>query len=334
VKISRSVIGTTKGHPFQGPTSVHSYTLDTGKPLAVTVWTFGAALVEVVVPDRTGLTANVAIRLPALASYEDRRRNPYIGGVLGRYCRSVSGGRFWLDGIEHRLDRNDGRHHVHGGTIGLDRFVWASEAARDGDSLAARLSIERPDGDQGYPGALSAEVTFRARAGGHLELDYRATTTASTIVGLTSHAFWNMAGGGVVDGHRLAVNASRIVRLDDELIPVPGAPASVTDSNLDYRFPRPLGCARLDNFFVLDDPDWAAVLHDPRSGRVMRVVTDQPGLAVYSGDGLPTRRTGLCVQASAWPDAPNRPDFPSCRLDPGEVYRHRTVHSFTCDDRL
>ena len=126
----------------------------------------------------------------------------------------------------------------------------------------------------------------------------------------------------------LAVNVGRGVLLDDELIPVPGGPASIADTGLDHRLSRPLGRSRLDDFFVLDDPGWAAVLYDLVSSEVMRLVTDQPGLGAYSGDSLSPTRTGLCLQASAWPDAPNREDFPSCRLDPGEIYRRHTEHEF------
>jgi aldose 1-epimerase len=270
----------------------------------------------------------MVVRLPDLASYEDRRRNPYLGAVLGRYCRCVADGRFELDGVEHHLDRNDGRHHLHGGSVGFDRFVWDAEAGRDADILMVRLRLDRSDGDQGYPGALSAEVTYSVHPDSRLVLDYRATTTAGTIVGLTNHAFWNLAGGGRVDGHQLSINAGRWVPLDQELIPLPGAPTSLAGSRLDYSTPRPLGDHQLDNFFVLDDPAWAVELAEPARGRVMRVVTDQPGLAVYSGDGLRPPRAGLCLQTSAWPDAPNRADYPSCRLDPGAVYRHHTVHEF------
>jgi aldose 1-epimerase len=329
MEIHHQLVGSTAGHSAQAPTPVESYTLDTGAGLTVTVWTYGATLVEVLVPGRDRRTANVTVRLPDLANYEDRLRNPYIGAVLGRFCRCVAGGRFQLDGVEHRLDRNDGRHHLHGGSVGFDRFVWDAEAGRDGDALAVRLRLDRPDGDQGYPGALSAEVTYRASSDGRLRLDYQATATASTIVGLTSHAFWNLAGAGRVDGHRLRLNASRCVALDDELIPVPGAPASIAGTRLDYARQRPLGSDRLDNFFVVDNSAWAAELTEPTNGRAMRVVTDQPGLGVYTGEGLRPPRAGLSLQSSAFPDAPNRADFPSCRLEPSETYRHHIVHEFT-----
>lgn len=333
MRVVRQLVGTTAGHAAQPATAVWEYRLETGRDLAVTVWTFGATLVEVLVPDRAGQVANVTVRLPDLASYADRRTNPYIGAVLGRYCRCVAGGRFRLDGLEHQLERDDGPHHLHGGPMGFDRFAWQAEAGRDGDALAVRLELDRPDGDQGYPGALSAEVTYRAYPDGRLAISYLARTTATTIVGLTSHAFWNLAGSAMadqhrVDQHRLTVNASRYLPAGDGLIPLPGKPADVAGTSLDYRLGRPLADQGIDDFFALDDPTWAAELSDPVSGRVMRVSTDQPGLGVYTGEGLDPPRAGISLQASAWPDAPNRADYPSCRLDPHDVYRHHTEHRF------
>ncbi|CAN98383.1 Aldose 1-epimerase [Sorangium cellulosum So ce56] len=328
MNIRRTTIGTTAGHAGQGPTRVDAYSLDTEKGLAVTVWTYGATLVELLVPDRDGRVDNVVVRLPDLESYEDRSKNPYIGSTLGRFARAVAGGRFELDGVEHQLDRNYGRHHFHGGSIGFDRFVWSADAERRQGELALRLRLERPDGDQGYPGALSAEVTYRVDGDGRLTLDYRATTTASTIVAFTNHAFWNLAGSGTIDDHRLALNAARVLACDEELIPR-GPPAGVAGTRLDYRAPRQIGDARIDDCFVLDDPTWAAELFEPSTGRRMRVVTDQPGLAVYSGDGLAGPRAGLCLQTGAFPDAPNRADFPSARLDPGMTHRHSTTHAFS-----
>ncbi|HEU0299355.1 MAG TPA: aldose epimerase family protein [Longimicrobium sp.] len=329
MQIYREPIGTTTGLAGQPPADVDAYTLDTGAGLATTVWTYGATVVEVRVPDRAGRAANVVLRLPDLDAYQDRSRNAsYLGATLGRFGRCVAGARFQLDGREYRLDRNHGRHHFHGGTNGFDRYVWKADAGRDGDSLALKLDLHSRDGDQGYPGDLSATAVYRVDREGRLTLEYRATTTASTIVGLTSHAFWNLAGTGTIGGQRLALNAARVLPTDDELIPL-GAPVDVAGTSLDYTAPRPIREDRLDHCFALDDPAWAAELHDPGTGRAMRVVTDQPGLAVYSGDGLREPRTGLCLQSGAWPDAPNHPSYPAVRLDPGTEYRHHVRYEFT-----
>ncbi|MFC4585730.1 galactose mutarotase [Sphaerisporangium corydalis] len=322
-------MGTTRGHAGAGPAPVHAYTLDTGHGLAITVWTYGATLVEVLVPDRAGHAANVVVRLPDLAAYEDPAVNAYVGSTVGRYCRCVANGTFTLDGVVHELDRNDGRHHVHGGPLGFDRFVWDAEAETTGDRLVLRLRLDSPDGDQGYPGALTAEARYEVDRHGRLTFGYSATTTASTFAGLTNHAFWNLSGtGGTVDGHLLAVNSARVVGFDPELIPLPGPPRDVTGTALDRRTARPVGDDRLDHFYALGDPGWAADLTHEASGRAMRVVTDQPGMGVYSADHFRWPRAGICLETGAWPDAPNRQDFPSARLDPGQTYGHRTTHEF------
>ncbi|WP_320064512.1 aldose epimerase family protein [Micromonospora sp. RTGN7] len=329
--VHQELVGHTGEDATGASSPVESYTLSTGDGPAVTVWTYGATLVEVLVPDRAGLLGNVVRRLPDLESYLDRARNPYVGSTVGRYCRGVREARFDLDGVRYDLDRNDGRHHVHGGSTGYDRRVFTARVEGTSDEVGVVLRLVSADGDQGYPGEVTVEVAYRLHRSGRLTFDYRATTTAPTIIGLTNHAYWNLAGGGVVDGHRLAVNAGRSVAFDADLLPVAGPPVDIGGGDLDYRVPRTIGDAALDNFFVLDDPAWAAELADPSSGRRMRVVTDQPGLGVYSADGFSARRGGLCLEAGAWPDAPNRPDFPSVRLDPGETYRQRTVHDFDVD---
>ncbi|TYB69117.1 galactose mutarotase [Nonomuraea sp. PA05] len=323
MRIVRTPVGRTNG------ADVHAYTLDAGNGFAATVWTYGATLVEVLVPDRAGRVGNVVVRLPDLDSYADRRRTAYVGATVGRYCRCVSGGRFSLDGVEHELDRNEGGHHFHGGTLGFDGHVWEADAETRGDRLVLRLTLESPDGDQGYPGDVTAEARYELGPDGRLVFAFGAVTTAPTIVGLTNHAFWNLSGGSEpVDGHRLALNSRRTVAFDDDLVPLPGPPRDITGTALDYTRPRDLAGARLDDFFVLDDPAWAAELSHEASGRTMWVTTDQPGVGVYSADHFHRPRAGLCLEAGAWPDAPNRPDFPSVRLDPGQRYVHRTVHEF------
>ncbi|HSU16589.1 aldose epimerase family protein [Longimicrobium sp.] len=327
MKITRAHVGTTRGHAGQGPTAVDAYTLDAGPALCVTVWTYGATLVETLVPGRDAERQNVTVRLPDLDAYEDRTRNPYVGATMGRFSRCIARGRLRIGGREHRLDRNVGEHHFHGGSIGFDRYVWQAGAERAGDELVLRLSLESADGDQGYPGALSAQVQYRVHADGRLAFRYSARTTASTVVGLTNHAYWNLAGKDGIDGHRLSVNAGRVVGVDGALIPA-GPLLQTAGTPLDFRVPRQIGRLELDHCYALDHAGPAAELHDRASGRTMRVQTDQPALAVYSGEGLRPPRAGLCLQATALPDAPNRPDFPSARLEPGECYRQETVHHF------
>lgn len=343
MNIRRRVLGTSRGHANQAPTPVESYTLDTGAGFAIEVWTLGATLVQVLLPDRNGALDNVVLRLPDLASYEDRSRNPYLGCTMGRYARCIAGGVLRLDGIEYPLACNYGQDHFHGGPVGFDRHVWRAEAEQSADELRLRLRLDSPDGDQGYPGALAAEVLYCLSTGGRLSFEYAATTTRSTVVALTNHAFWNLAGSGRIDAHQLTVHPAHVLLVNDALIPT-GAPVHVSETGLDYRQPRRIASGMLDHCFVWADASPAvsraatprraivpvAELYHEESGRQLRVLTDQPGLQLYSGEILAEPRRGLCVQTGAWPNSPNRPDYPSSRLDPGDTYRHTTVHEFSC----
>ncbi|MEV4000455.1 aldose epimerase family protein [Streptomyces halstedii] len=330
--IERTTVGVAPARAGHPAAEVESYTLDTGAGPAVTVWSYGATLVGVRAPDREGRYANVCVRLPDLGAYLDRSRNQYVGATVGRYCRCVAGGEFDLDGKRHILDRNQGAHHLHGGSEGLDRRVWSAEASRDGEDLEVRLSVCSPDGDQGYPGQLTAGARYRIGSDGTLAVEYTATTTAPTVVGLTNHAFWNLAGGGTVDGHRLRLDATHAVRFDADLIPLPGPAEDVRGTARDFTVERPLDGVTVDNCFFAGGGPVLAELSDPVSGRVLRVATDQPAVGVYTGDWFAERpRCGICLETGALPDAPNRPDYPSARLDPGEVHRHRTVYRFGCD---
>jgi aldose 1-epimerase len=297
----------------------------------VTVWTWGATINRVLVPDRDGRRDNVVVGLPFLADYEDPAHDRYLGATLGRYARCVSGAAFRLDGVEHRLDRNGGDHHFHGGADGFHRRVWDGDCEREDGTPILRLGLISPDGDQGYPGRLHVEASYRLDADDTLTFEYRATTDASTVVGLTNHAYWNLAGRGPIGDHALAVNAERVVPADAEHIPT-GSPVPVADTPLDLRAGRRLGTERLDRCYALDGHGWAARLTDPSSGRVMTVVTDQPGLAIHAADGLTAGgepSAGIALQTGAWPDAPNRAEYPSVRLDPGAIYHHRTTHGFS-----
>lgn len=293
--------------------------------LSLVVWAYGATLVELRVPNAAGRAENVVLRLPDLAAYESSSQ--YVGVTLGRYARCVSGASFRLDNAVYHLPANDPPHHIHGGHLGFDRFVWDAEAGPDGDGLCVRLRRVSPEGEQGYPGTLDAQVTYRLDADA-LTLEYRATTTASTVVDLTCHAFWNLTGKGEIGSHELAIDAGRVLLVDERLIPV-GGPVAVDGSAFDYRAPRALRDQRLDHCFVLRGSRPAAELVDPVSGRRLRVSTDQTALQTYSGDGLPRARAGLCLQPGSWPNAPNRSDFPSARLDPGGTYVHRTRYELS-----
>ncbi|WP_068874047.1 MULTISPECIES: aldose epimerase family protein [unclassified Phenylobacterium] len=329
MKVSRRTVGSFTDPDDGSRHPVEALRAEAEGRLVVEVWTYGATLVEAQTPDRSGRLANVCLTLPDLEAYVDPARNPYIGCVMGRFARCVRNGRLQIDGRLWQLDRNMGPHHFHGGSRGFDRFVWDAEVESSPAHVDLVLRLKRPDGDQGYPGAVEVETRYRVSGDGDLAIEHRAVADAPTIVGLTSHAFWNLAGTGRIDEHRLAVNASRFIAADEAFMPLPGPPRRVDDSPCDLRFPETIGARTLDLCYALDDPGWAARLEHPASGRTMTIETDQPGLAVYSGDHLPARRTGLCLQTGAWPDAPNRPDFPSPRLEAGETYVHYTRYGFS-----
>jgi aldose 1-epimerase len=333
--ITRKLIGQSTGHASQRPLPVDSITLNHSE-LEISVWTYGATLVEAFVPDRHGQRVNVVKRLSSLTDYEDRTHNQYVGATLGRYARCIENGYFEIRNQRHHVDCNLNGHHFHGGTIGFDRFVWDAEVEERGDELRVCLRLQSPDGDQGYPGSLTAETRYIVRNGGQLIIEHEATTTADTIVALTNHAYWNLSGKGIIDEHYLTINAGRYVPCDQHHIPR-GPLAPLSGTALDYSFPKRVLGQAIDHCFVLNhaendaesDAEAEVTLEDPVSGRVMRLTTDQPGLAVYSGDGLTPARSGICLQTGALPNSPNRPDFPNSLITRGQVYRHHTTYTFS-----
>jgi aldose 1-epimerase len=305
-----------------------------GEKLAITVWSYGATLVEVRVPDRDGRSANVVVRLPDLTAYEQVRGRAYLGATMGRYARCIAGGRVTIDGKSFELTRNIGGHHLHGGRFGFDSFVWEEAGVEcTPERVAVRMRLVRPDGDEGYPGELTAHTTYALERGGTLVFEHMATTTAPTLCDLTNHTMWNLGGGGTIDGHLLWVNAHHVLLVDKELIPV-DAPIAVERGKFDLREGVTLEGRTLDNCFVLEDPSWAACLVDPASGRRMMVSTDQPGLQIYSAHNFQISRAGVCLQTGSWPNAPVQAAYPSARLDPEKVYRHRTEHRFDIIDDI
>jgi aldose 1-epimerase len=329
MRVRKRAIGKSAGHQDQPPAQVDAYELDSELGPSVVVWTYGATLVEVRQPDRHGRLDNIVLRHSDLSGYEGTTRRAYLGSTMGRFCRKVADGMVTIDGTTYQLSPNDSGHHIHGGVNGFDRCVWEAQAGESPGAVAVHLRLVSRDGDQGYPGELTAEATYQLEESGRLTIEYRAVTDAPTIIGLTSHSYWNLVGAGPIGGHELALNASRILLFDSRGLPRDGPPEDVAATRFDYRAGRPVGDDQLDNFFPLDSEVWAAELYEPEAGRRMRMATNQPGIAVYSADKHQVPRTGVCLQASAWPDAPNRPDFPTARLAPGEEYLSRTVHEFS-----
>ncbi|WP_456538774.1 aldose epimerase family protein [Blastococcus sp. SYSU D00669] len=311
----------------------------------VAVLSYGAVLQSVCAPDAGGTVADVVLGFDDLAGY--LADGSYHGAVAGRYANRIAGARFTLDGVEHVLPANHGVACLHGGPEGFHSKLWSAREVPGG----VALSLTSPDGDMGFPGELTATVTYVLDDDG-LTLSYEATTDRPTVVNLTNHAYWNLGGrGGTVEDHVLELAASRFVAVDDELIPTGVEPVDGTP--LDFRTPRRVGdrlreaheqlvkAQGYDHAWVLDGDGLrlAARLSDPGSGRVLEVVTDQPSVQFYSGnflDGgavgrggrLIRQSDGLCLETQHLPDSPNRPEFPSTVLRPGERYATTTVFRF------
>ena len=318
--------------------------------------TFGATLQALMVPDADGHCADVVLGYDDLAGYVAERR--MFGATVGRFANRIANARYVLDGKTIQLTANNGLNALHGGPEGFDRKLWQIVALDDGDTPGVTLAYTSADGEEGYPGRLDTRLTWRLTGPTELSLEFTARTDRPTIVNLTNHSFFNLdgatAGHDILD-HRLAVMAERFVAIDTGAIPLPEPPRPVAATPFDFRRAHPIGARiRQDDFqlrhgrgydhtFCLQDRGTlalAARLEAPRSGRVLELLTDQPGLQVYSGNYLDGSIRGkggrlyrqsdaLCLEPQIWPNAPNRPDFPSPRLAPGEVYRHVTTYRFS-----
>ncbi|WP_406381214.1 aldose epimerase family protein [Streptomyces sp. NBC_01618] len=308
---------------------VHRWTLERGGT-RVRVLTYGGIVQSVEVPGRDGARAGVALGLPDLAGYETFT-GPYFGALVGRYANRIGGACFELDGRTHRVTRNEGRNHVHGGARGFDKRVWEAREVADG----VRLSLVSADGEEGFPGRLAVSVTYTLDEGGALRIAYRATTDAPTVVNLTNHTYWNLAGAdsGSALGQLLRIAAGRITPADAESLPT-GEFLPVDGTRFDFREPRPLG-PDYDHNFVLDEAGTGPVaeLYDAGSGRVLTVGTTEPGMQLYTADHFDGRPFGPCagiaLETQHFPDSPNRPEFPSTVLRPGEEYVSSTVYGFS-----
>lgn len=310
--------------------------------------TLGASLRMLEVPDRHGNPANVVLGFANLENYRGQPR--FYGAVAGRYANRIGGARFTLDGVEYRITANDGANSLHSGPLGLDQQIWKI-TARSTESVTFRHVS--PAGHNGFPGTLAVEARYTIEEDG-LAIALSATTDAPTVVNLTHHAYFNLAGeasGATILDHLLRISSSRTTPVGPGLIPT-GAFAEVTGTPFDFRAPRRVGerigadDAQLklghgyDHNFVIDGaPRCVATLFDPGSGRVLDLHSGEPGLQFYSGNhlagGAPgtsgktyVTRQGLCLEPQKFPDSPNRPEFPSARLDPGESYRHDIAFRF------
>jgi len=329
------------------------FTLSNDRNLEVSIINFGGAITSIKVPDRNGVTADVVLSYDTLDEYV---RNPrFFGGLIGRHANRIANGKFSLNGVAHQLAQNNGANHLHGGNKGYDKRVWSVEGRRPGDSVAVRLTYLSKDGEENYPGNLKASVDYMVNNDNELKIEYRATTDNDTIVNLTNHSYFNLAGRGDILEHQLMINADSFTPVSKDLIPT-GEIRQVAETPMDFRKPTTIGSrinepfdqlgftGGYDHNYVLRESAnplrLACKLHEEFSGRTLEVFTTQPGLQFYSGNFLDgslkgrggvvyEKYAGLCLETQGFPDAPNHANFPSTVLRVGEVYEEVAVFRFS-----
>lgn len=346
----------TQPEPFgktDGGEMTHVYTLKNDSGASIRLLDYGATLMSAVVPDRQGRFADVLFGFDDISRYQSDD-NQYFGGIAGRYANRIADGRFKLDGKTYTLERNNGPNHLHGGgPKAFSKVVW--EAVADDQSPSVTFRLTSPDGEEGYPGKVQAVVTYTLTADNAVRIVCSATTDKPTILNLTNHAYFNLAGAGAptINDHLLTIYADQYTPVDETLIPT-GELASVEGTPYDFREATPIG-DRVDqlndkpgggydlNFVLRAETDsqglrTAAKVKHPSSGRTLTVLTDQPGVQFYGGNFLFGQkgkdgetyayRSGLCLETQHFPDSPNQPQFPSVELRPGETYKHVCVYQF------
>jgi len=334
-------------------TPVDLYTLTNSKGVRVAITNYGGIVVSLFTPDRNGNPGDIVLGFERLEDY--LKGHPYFGAIIGRYGNRIAKGRFTLDGVEYKLAQNNGENHLHGGLVGFDKKVWKARDFVDAEGQHLELRYTSPDGEEGYPGNLDVTVTYSLNEQNQLRIDYVATTDKPTVVNLTNHSYFNLAGEGDILGHLLRLNADYFTPVDAGLIPT-GELRPVKGTPFDFTEPTPIG-ARIeqddeqlrygrgyDHNFVLRGGGGslaeAAEVYEPKTGRVLRVLTTEPGVQFYTGNFLDGtlrgkygrvyhRRTGFCLETQHFPDSPNKPHFPSTVLRPGQTYRSTTIYEFS-----
>jgi len=337
---------------------VELISLTNGHGMALKVMTLGASVQSLLVPDRTGKVADVALGYATLAGYISKPQ--YFGATVGRFANRIAAGHFTLDGHSYQLAKNDGPNALHGGLKGFDKSLWTVKSLEAGPTAHLTLELVSPDGDEGYPGKLTVTAVYGLSEGNEMSVVYRASTDKPTIVNLSNHTYFDLAGEGSsigVMGHLLTLNAEEFTPVDATLIPT-GEFRKVAGTDFDFRTSKPIGRDIRDgkeeqlvfgkgydhnwvvSRTVAKEPRVVARVEDPSSGRVMEVLSDQPGLQFYSGnflDGTTVGKSGriyrqgdaFVLEPQQFPDTPNRPSFGSSRLAPGAVYRNRILYRFS-----
>lgn len=350
MKVEKKPFGETDGK------KVDLYTLTNAKGVVMAVTNYGGIMVSLLVPDKAGKMGDIVLGYNDVAGYV--KNNPYFGSIVGRYGNRIGKAKFSLDGKEYTLAANNGENSLHGGVKGFDKVVWDAKEVKADNAVGVELKYLSKDMEEGFPGNLSVTVTYWLTNDNEFKLDYLATTDKATVVNLTHHSYFNLAGEGSGDilGHELMMNADKYTPVDVGLIPTGELPA-VEGTPMDFKKPTAVG-ARIDaDFEQLKfgkgyDHNWvlnqkkpgemtlAATVYEPKSGRFMEVMTTEPGLQLYTGNFLDGSiigksgkayafRNALCLETQHFPDSPNKPDFPSVVLQPGETYKTTTIYKFS-----
>ncbi|NOY58414.1 MAG: galactose mutarotase [Calditrichaeota bacterium] len=329
-------------------TEIELYTLTNYNGMKARIMTYGAILVSLKVPDRNGKLADITLGYDDLAGYI--KNNPYFGATVGRYANRIAKGQFTLDGVEYQLAQNDGENHLHGGARGFDKVIWKGEPVKEGNTVGVKLTYLSKDGEEGYPGNLLCTVVYKLTNENTLTISYEATTDKATIINLTHHSYFNLAGQGNGDilNHELMINADKYTPVDKGLIPT-GEIRSVKNTPMDFTTPHTIGSRIAEveggydhNYILNKDPGvmgLVARVFEPTSGRVMEIYSTEPGVQFYSGnflDGSITGKSGkvyrkyygFCLEPQHFPDSPNEPQFPSVILNPGGKFKSESIYKF------
>lgn len=344
MKISKELFGRLKSGA-----EVLLFTMSNSRNTTVKITNYGGIITAIATPDQKGNPADIILGFSALDGY--LAGHPYFGALIGRYGNRIAKGRFVLNGKEYRLAINDGHNHLHGGLVGFDKVVWDAAELGNDSEVGVRLTYLSKDGEEGYPGNLRTTVTYLLNDQNELKISYEAATDQPTVVNLTNHAYFNLAGEGSGDilDHEIMIDAHRYTAVSDDLIPT-GELKPVLGSALDFTVAKRIGAdinkvkGGYDHNYVLNktgkELSLAAKVFEPRSGRILEVFTTEPGVQFYTGnflDGTLTGKAGnpygkhggFCLETQHFPDSPNQPDFPSTQLNPGDIYQQLTIYKFS-----
>ena len=334
--------------------TAYLFTLKNSAGMEVQITNYGGIIKSIKVPDKDDVLENVVLGFDDFDDYAGW--HPYFGAIVGRYANRIGDGQFSLNGQTYNLAKNNGKNSLHGGLIGFDKKLWKADEFENEDGISVELEYTSPDGEEGFPGNLICKVTYTLTNENELKIDYFATTDQTTVLNLTNHSYFNLKDGGesTILDHEMMINSSQITPTDAGLIPS-GEYMDVESSPFDFREAHTIG-KRIDgdheqilfgfgydHNYVLENKKevlLAASVYEPESGRVMDVFTNEPGLQLYTGNHLGRtpegidpppfeRRTGFCLETQHYPDSPNRPEFPSVVLNPGEKYESTTIYKFS-----